>query len=70
VIVLFSVLLFFSCVKEELTTIETNVETQTANQSDLPLFNQMQTNETEAEKVRSKIRQSLYYAHNIVKKIN
>jgi hypothetical protein len=70
VIVLFSVLLFFSCAKEELTTIETNVETQTANQSDLPLFNQMQTNETEAEKVQSKIRQSLYYAHNIVKKIN
>lgn len=56
-IVLFSVLLFFSCAKEELTTIETNVETQTANQSNLPLFNQMQTNETEAEKVRSKIRQ-------------
>jgi hypothetical protein len=56
-IVIFSVLLFFNCSKDEIKTVETKAEVETANQSDLPLFNQMQTNEKEAEKVRTKIRQ-------------
>lgn len=56
-IVIFSVLLFFNCSKDEIKTVETKAAVETANPSDLPLFNQMQTNEKEAEKVRTKIRQ-------------
>ncbi len=50
-VVMFSVLLFLNCSKDELKTVET------ANLSEKPLFNQMQPNEKEAEKVRTKIRQ-------------
>lgn len=56
-IVIFSVLLFFNCSKDEIKTVETAAEVETANSSNLPLFNQMQSNEKEAEKVRTKIRQ-------------